>query len=86
MKYFIIRQVLNYFEVQISNGSEIYKNNLKHFLELEPSFKLQDNIKQIDYYPGLLYEIKFLDETLEILEADSLDLDKYISKVSFYIS
>jgi hypothetical protein len=81
MKHFILRNQ----EIQIFNESTYFKVDRDIFVQLEPTFNLPINIKQLEYYPNLLHQTIHYNGTVETLSTTSTTYDGYISKLNVYI-
>lgn len=85
MTYFIVRPFGNTQEVQAYDGSNFLKVNIDTFKQLEPEFSLAINIKQLDYYPLLSYEVINYNGTIDYPVLPWEEGDLYIAKVQDYL-
>jgi len=81
MKHFIIRD--NY--IQIYDEVSTLKSTREEFLQLESTFSLPVNIKQVEYYPDVLYELRHFNGTVESLNPSNEVYDYYITKITIYL-
>lgn len=81
MKHFIVRD--NY--LQIYDEVNTLKSTKEEFLELESTFSLPVNLKQVEYYPGNFYELRHYNGTVESLTPDNAVYDNYITKINTYL-
>ena len=81
MNHFIIRNN----EIQIFNGETYFKSSVDLFKQLEPTFDLTIDIKQIEYFPELLHEVIHFNGEVNNLELESKQYNKYIESVDLYL-
>lgn len=80
MKHFIIRDQY----VQLYDGTNIFKADRDMFTQVEPTFSLPVNIKQIEYYPEVLHQTIHFNDTSENLDLVNFTYDEYITKIAEY--
>ena len=80
MKHFIIRDQY----VQLYDGINIFKADRNMFTQVEPTFTLPVNIKQIEYYPKVLHQTIHFNGTLENLDLVNSTYDNYLTKIVEY--
>ena len=84
MQYFIIRPFQDTQEVNLNDGTTLYKLSTDLFKEFEPNFNLPINVKQLDYYQNTLHQTIYYNGTVEVLDLDIEEYNTYISKIAIY--
>lgn len=84
MKYFIIRPFQDAQEVNLNDNTTLHKLSIDLFKQFEPSFTLPVNVKQLDYYKGILHQTIHHNGTIESLDLNVEEYNIYISKIAVY--
>lgn len=84
MKYFIIRPFQDAQEVSLNDNTTLHKLSIDLFKQFEPSFTLPVNVKQLDYYKGILHQTIHHNGTIESLDLNVEEYNVYISKIAVY--
>ena len=84
MKYFIIRPFQDAQEVSLNDNTTLHKLSIDLFKHFEPSFTLPVDVKQLDYYKGILHQTIHHNGTIESLDLDVEEYNTYISKIAVY--
>lgn len=80
MKHFIIRDQY----VQLYDGVNLFKADRDMFTQVESTFSLPVNIKQVEYHPGVLYQLIHFNGTVESLNQVNSTYDTYLTKIVEY--
>jgi hypothetical protein len=84
MQYFIIRPFQDAQEVSLNDNTTLHKLSVDLFKQFEPSFTLPVNVKQLDYYKGILHQTIHHNGTIESLDLNVEEYNVYISKIAVY--